>query len=492
MIVLQLPHETLARIAHFASKSHNQGLTHLQTLKNLRLTCRKLAAISTQSLFHTATLVPEQNSYEKFYALQKHPELCSKVRNLILKTSVDPEEEDAEDFNELSDALRDAIASIGKFPNLSSLHLRFRARCSDERRFYNYVKEGICFRTEVMETVFAALCDKTLPTSRFRSLSIENLQDLNSPEIINSSHFKDVLSRIAELHLHIATEDEQSCPENNISNDTLHTFFDELPRVWLEPVQERLTHLTLYTDTYWGWAPVFEPRGIHFPKLKYLALGNHTFAHDSQIEWITSHGSTLETLILDDCPILFYIWPSDSLRKHTSKIRHDDHDIFLNREEPSDNNFLQDNRHWIYKRRWHHFFPRLESGLSELTKFTCGHGDWPNGAFEERDQIVSVLKQNRYIAFNGGIGPSQWEEPCGDSQIYESFEAVGWDEVLLKTPAVAEPPYMLLESSSEQHAVTAGSQDTDTGEGGCQKEDEEAFLSLSRAVARRAMAKGVS
>ena len=117
-----------------------------------------------------------------------------------------------------------------------------------------------------------------------------------------------MLSRLQELHLGIVTEYETAAPETNIEKSELHSFFNDgdegLSKAWLRPVHEHLTHLTLFVDTYWGWAPAFPAaRSLHLAKLKYLALGNFTFAHDWQVDWILAHGSSLKTLIMDDCPM---------------------------------------------------------------------------------------------------------------------------------------------------------------------------------------------
>ena len=314
-----------------------------------------------------------------------------------------------------------------------------------------------------------------------------------------------MLSRLTELHLKIATENEDACPENNISYNTLHSFFQEvLPNAWLKPAANQLTHLTLYCTTYWGWAPAFDPRTLHFPKLKYLALGNYTFAHDWQIDWITTHGSTLKTLVLDDCPILFYIWPAQSLREHTFSVSHEDHIKFIDNDELDDRGI--DDSHYTYSTRWHNLFPRLETGLPALTKFVYTHGEWPD-AFDTRDEVLSCLYRNRYIVFNGGIGPSQWEElrepqlkkylAFNDGnrnpefekllrtheETYMSFSSGGFDDLEVKTPAAREPPFRLVTKKD-------GPLDTDAGKGGCQREDEESFYALLGTVARRCGVRG--
>lgn len=45
---------------------------------------------------------------------------------------------------------------------------------------------------------------------------------------------------------------------------------------------------------------------MHFPRLKTLALGNYTFTHDWQLDWLATHSATLEELYLDDCIVVYY------------------------------------------------------------------------------------------------------------------------------------------------------------------------------------------
>ena len=198
-----------------------------------------------------------------------------------------------------------------------------------------YAPYETAFRTEILQTIFEALHQKEQDVPRFCTLSIENLQNLNDLDVVESEAFRNILCKLSQLHLGIATENENANPEINIGRAAAHAFCAER-KLWLEPVKDNLTYLTLYARAYWGWAPAVDLRKIAFPQLRYLALGNHTFAHDLQIDWLSSFGATLETLILDDCPILFYMWPSFSLAKYTSAVSHEDHTRFLIRGEHGD------------------------------------------------------------------------------------------------------------------------------------------------------------
>lgn len=90
-----------------------------------------------------------------------------------------------------------------------------------------------------------------------------------------------------------------------LQREAPHIFFSDLPSFWLKPAFSNLEHLALYSNLYVGFVPKCDFRGLHFPKLKTLALGNHAFIHDSQLDWILSHGETLTELYLDHCSIIF-------------------------------------------------------------------------------------------------------------------------------------------------------------------------------------------
>ena len=293
---------------------------------------------------------------------------------------------------------------------------------------------------------------------------------------------------------------DEASRESYVVHDALYDFFSGgLLNAWLKPASQNLTRLTLYANTYWGWVPGFDPRGVQFPNVRYLALGNYTFAHDWQIEWMTSHFPDLETLIMVDCPILFHMHPAGCLDRHTSVVSYEDHIKLTN---PTPNPYVVsrygDDSHWIYNSRWHHFFPKFESQMRSLTKFVYTHEGWPNiysmeQAFDERDQLVSSFQLKRYAAFTGAIGPCPWEDECDGNGIYENFRG----GVTVMTPAIVEPPYrIVLEDDGVSSQVDGSGSSQGQREGGdstgCQKQDEEAFYSLLKTVARRAREKDVS
>ena len=146
-----------------------------------------------------------------------------------------------------------------------------------------------------------------------------------------------------------------------INDRERHEFFArDLLEYWLKPVQDNLVHLKLTSTCYWGWITKCDLRGIHFPKLKNLELGEMTFTHDWQLEWIISHGGTLARLSLRDCPIVHDIWMD-----HTMDT--EGYPVHTLGEKLTWDETTEDLGEWCgNSARWKDYFPRLMSGLPRL------------------------------------------------------------------------------------------------------------------------------
>ena len=420
------------------------------------------------------------------------------MRNVFLSTV----DRHASDIDRVSPAWRDAASDICKFSKLRSVRIRFRQHCRDDDDIdARFEIEDEKFRKNVLKIVLGALNQETSRTDNLRSLTIINLQNKNNDDITNSSDLKNVFARITELHLLIAVQMDEDCPHKYVIKDALYDFYSAgLSNAWLKPASQNLTHLTLYAVTYWGWVPGFDPRGLRFPNVKYLALGSYTFAHDWQIEWIISHFADLQTLIMVDCPIVFHMHRADHLGHDVDDVSHEDH-IKLRSYYFLPNQYVlkepHDDSHWIYNSRWHQFFPKFETRMLSLTKFVYAHEGWPNvydteQAFNERDRLVSSFKLKRYIAFHGFRLPCHWEEEYKGDETFENIRVA----MRAMTPATVEPPYHIIlgNEGAPSQPGEVGSVDGQHNNGdftGCQKKDEEALNSLLRTVARRAREKGV-
>jgi len=166
------------------------------------------------------------------------------------------------------------------------------------------------------------------------------------------------MRRIAELRLRVVNDREESEPTAAWDYVEPYEFFAELSSVWLQPASENLISLTLHSDDIWGYMSKADFRGLHFPKLKRLELGDYTFSHDWQLERILSH-KTIEELVLDDCAIV--------RRFHIGGPQDEEHYILMPTED-GERSFRYHNR------RWADFFARVKEGLPNLTQFRFVEG----------------------------------------------------------------------------------------------------------------------
>lgn len=192
----------------------------------------------------------------------------------------------------------------------------------------------------------------------------------------------------------------------------MHTFMTELPQLWLQPARENLTSLALHMDDFWGYVPKVDFRSLHFPKLKKLELGNYTFSHDWQLEWILSH-QALEELILDDCPIV----------RHARNFGPIDQEGYLVTPTVSSGPTTISR----YDGRWAEYFRRLE-GMPKLKKLKFGVGEWRDGRnFDGAEWVQDGVHGNMYMRFDRGMGPTPWSTWKGaadeDAAAYGSLMA---------------------------------------------------------------------
>lgn len=264
------------------------------------------------------------------------------------------------------------------------------------------------FRAKTMKLLSDVLSDPNGSTRNVSTLTIKNMQNINDQKLVHSDKFKTVLGRLQRLNLFIVTEAYEAAPEYAITEDEVHTFYEDFPSTWLQPLSSKLTQLNLYCDTYFGYCPFLDLRNVHLPNLHVLALGNYSFSHDWQIDWILSHSSTLRALYLDDCHILYGIQSAGL----------DDEGYVGRRIRAS----VGERRIITYTKRWHDYFESFQKGLPNLRDFKVGHGVWRGGdyddeyadTFEQPQTLTIGFRKDRYMFFNDSIGPSQFTDERED------------------------------------------------------------------------------
>lgn len=276
--------------------------------------------------------------------------------------------------------------------------------------------------------------DTFLSLGAIDSLTIRHLQDdcqTRQPD------FAKLLIKPRKLHLLVTTWSDPASPDMDIHIRHRHALFNvQLNATWLEPLQSQLTHLSLHCDTYWGVFPRWKPTNLKFPHLKSLAFGKWTIAHHWQIDFITSHGATLEQLIFTRCPIM-----------HAARLtRRQEYNLWQERLPGTSRGGPKTTNHFS-DLRWHTLLPQLVSALPKLTHLSMGRGpddwdddgaptSWPgpgfNGqsvtghtGFEHRYSQIATIDWSRYIIFEGDSGPIEWQDADIERGGYHAT-ATGW------------------------------------------------------------------
>ena len=425
MHLLALPDELLIVCCEHVNASANRAL---------RLTCKRMATIATERLFSHVHLLPTTDSANKARAILENSHFMPLVTIISIQASLERYEApkwEVDPLRKIDSEYAPKYADETKYDLKTNgvISATFKAMLSDVSLFENLHRVELHFdwnvagptgdpsgtqmeqpeyREVFLQNVLLALNHPGHPASKVHSLSIRNLQDYTEDDILKSEDFKAVVSRLDSLELCVATEDNQGCPENNIHLEERHRFFGkDLVEFWLAPLQQNLVHLKIYSTCYWGYLPKCDLRPLHFPRLKSLALGNMTFTHEWQLDWIISHGDTLESLILDDCPIVHDAMLSQNLDPERYVVLTDDYNL----PQPEENN---DDIVWTYNSRWHDYFRKLTVGLPRLQHFGMGHGPWGGyidpaaPAFEASASLQAQLDIARYAIFC-----DEWVEPDG-------------------------------------------------------------------------------
>jgi hypothetical protein len=371
MALNSLPIEILTEIV---------GYLEADSWKNMRLVSKSLTIVATRHLFETVTLTPTDQSIECFEKLSRNSILGGYAKRIIVETfpeiSFDQQswnnhfiEDDLDDW-EAPKSFIPVFTTLSKyFPAVNALELKFSADVGNGNVYLYDSREPPELRAEVLEAFFREIAtrskEKTL--KGIESLTIVNLSDYAHDELATSSSFLEVVKSLKEFHTHVAIEGDSAAPEHEHELPEFTSFMPHLRSRWLEPMANHLTALSIYFESYWGAVPYFDVEGLNLPNLRYLALGNYTFAHEKQISWLTSL-TLLETLSLDDSPLVIFCDFCEKSDIDTGNWR------VIPYEGQGDSYFVAENL-----ARWSHYFDEIRLKLCNLKSFQFGHGDW-NGA----------------------------------------------------------------------------------------------------------------
>ncbi|RLL95950.1 hypothetical protein CFD26_105976 [Aspergillus turcosus] len=280
--------------------------------------------------------------------------------------------------------------------------------------------QTVDFREKALGAFFEWLASLKAP---LQSLGIQHLQDINIQDNKTYARILVVLRKLRSLRLSIVTEHSTATTEARLERwyeekfsrfSESQFFFTFLPSLWLKPTASSLGHLTLSCDSWFGFRPKLELSEVHFPHLKSLVLGRFSFFQDSQLEWILSHGATLNELFLDDCMILYDLCLFEdnlgwlSFKKGDMETRLEDYGYL--------------GYYRSYDKRWHHYFDAFRTRLPRLRHFRIGASDyyWLRGVpLDTETQIRIGLLVDRYRVFYDGYRPSPYLDVDYDPQPWQ-------------------------------------------------------------------------
>ncbi|KAL4932558.1 uncharacterized protein BDV17DRAFT_288071 [Aspergillus undulatus] len=397
--LLQLPVEILHRVCSHAE---------LESRKALRLANKLLGEVARRWVFECATVSPLDDSCIRLDNILESPNLASCVKKLYINTFdldedgdymyyEDAEDEDFEGDEEtnLPTRFTGLFDHLDQLPRLQDVVLRFHREYTNNE--HAEVPQELEFRSPVIQRAFAAFASLSQP---LKHLSIRDLHNINETAEEVVAYIQKVLGGLESLRLNITNKHREYHGEMDYKRDEALEFYAALPSFWLRPTTSTLQHLTLYSSLICGFYPKLDFNGVHFPYLKTLSLGNYAFVHDSQLDWILSHGATLTELYLDDCTILYEVSIEDY--KNT----------YLPAEQFEKREGLLDNLYASYSGRWADCFRAFRDKLPHLQHFRYGHS--PDGwefnttPFERETGLEIGLHEESYLVFCDGFGPSPY------------------------------------------------------------------------------------
>ncbi len=264
--------------------------------------------------------------------------------------------------------MRENLHGLCKLEKVSTLAILFEYDVRNRSR--DCRQRLIAFRSDLFASVLEPMISAQSAKNGIRKLHITNLQSYCEPSLTHSITFINLLRHLRYLLLRFQNA-EPTFPRNRgVQPDQPLHFYNIL---------------CLSADLRWGWYPKTDFRHVRFPKLKSLALGNFTFSHDWQLEWLLSHES-LCRLRLSGCSILAFANPTPQFL---------DSDGYLIRTAGETHASL--GRYRRFEGRWCHYFKAFASALPRLQLFS--HESIVNFQWEHEREIVPVAREEEIATF---------------------------------------------------------------------------------------------
>ncbi|KAI8718048.1 F-box domain-containing protein [Fusarium sp. LHS14.1] len=451
--LMSLPDEILLEIFLFFPK-------HL--LLRLRCVSRAFALLATPGAFRSLRLRAYRDEPQRFIQIATSEKLRSHIREVTCDTWCDPEVNRRAVWDLLavqvySDFL-DALPYIASFRNLEAFHLRF-GTCLEEARIIRITVTGRVFPYLAGISLEQSIGRKGRPFHRLdrplqlKTLTISNLDESINKKLVKSEAFQAIISSsyLVDLRLYLATDTWGLIQSSSNKCSDQSDMFESLPYTWLRPsIATNLRLLSLYCHEPWGWFPKMDFRlvgaGDGMPNLKVLALGNYTFSHEWQVEWVGSLG--IEKLYLDGCAILFQASKRRGILLDQSETVIQDSDgrvhtfsnsgYYVKSEIPRSGDVASA----IYGTLcWHHLLSHWAQSMTNLRVFKMGKGHWddiPNEAidpsYHERLHMASSQEAASQAFTHHGFRLFEYPSPGTTGSGIQKYGtgASGDDEDMLK------------------------------------------------------------
>jgi hypothetical protein len=406
-------------------------------LANARLTCRALDQHAAKELFHDVFVSMGGKDIHFWNKISEDDALRHMPRHAIIHTQKhiehysvwDPHpEKDADDtfIDDDEEDFEEAVSALSRFPNLESVEICFSADCLGEDDSWNEVAEEAWQRKDKLELIFKAINDRDRAASgksrTIRALTIRNLQNIPVPDFIASEDFRDVMSRLKELHISIIQECNEAGPDHDYTRKELRTFPPHFISCWLKPFAANLKALSIYhaTDNWGPFPGYWDFSALSFPKLETLALGYYTLAHDADADWLLAIKS-LRKLIMHNCMIASWI----KIDEDNLPVWNPPTQDWERLPEPADERESWGEQ-FAYKGAWSAVFDRLAAELPHLVDLRFDLGS----SYEDEDEKGCLYGINqregtkarvfpqRYVVFDNGILPTHWQEADEEGKLW--------------------------------------------------------------------------
>lgn len=400
-------------------------------LSSTRLACKELDKHATKQLFSYVFLSPSEDHIKAWNSISENDIMRQSPRQAIIHTCSEMDDDDypVEEEENVIEDFENALAALSNFPNLDSLEVTFTEDCVGEREDSWWVEltETMSRRKELLTLIFQAIKGRAADKQNraIRKLTIINLQNCPIPDFTSSDLFRDVMAQLDELHISLIQESNIHGPDYDYTRVELRTFPAYFISDWLMPVSANLKALSIYSHKE-NWGPFpgkFDFSPLSFPKLRRLALGYYTLAHDNDIDWILRI-KELKILILHNCMIARRIRidpPNTSIWNLCT-------DNWIRMTGDAGDDWPQ----WSYGGTWSTALDRIRVSLPDLREFAFDQpsaSPWKDGrhyGLLYQDRCGVSVFPKRYVVFDNGILPTHWPEANNyDGKIYSWLKG-GW------------------------------------------------------------------